>query len=130
MYMTEQRKKLFAFFRARPDVNLSAKDIVRAVQESGGTPVSVSAVYRNLDKMEKAGLLIRSAGRTSRESLYRYVSDNHCDNKLHLTCLKCGKTIHMNSRISDILYKEVLSSDDFSIDASRTTLYGWCKKCR
>ena len=33
MYMTEQRKKLFAFFRARPDVNLSAKDIVRAVQE-------------------------------------------------------------------------------------------------
>ena len=24
MYMTEQRKKLFAFFQSRPDVNLSA----------------------------------------------------------------------------------------------------------
>ena len=130
MYMTEQRKKLFAFFQSRPDVNLSAKDIACAMQESDGRSVSVSTVYRNLEKMEKAGLLLRSAGRTSRESLYRYVSDNHCDNKLHLTCLKCGKTIHMNSRVSDILYKEVLSSDDFSIDASRTTLYGWCKKCR
>ncbi len=130
MYMTEQRKKLFAFFQSRPDVNLSAKDIARAMQESDGRSVSVSTVYRNLEKMEKAGLLLRSAGRSGRESLYRYVSGNHCGNKLHLTCLSCGKTMHMDAEISEILCTKVLLADQFSIDTSHTTVYGYCKHCR
>ncbi len=127
MYMTEQRKKIFEFLRARRDMNMTAKDLAAALKGEG---VSLSAVYRNLDKLEKEGLILRIPGKTNRENLYRYISAEECGDKIHMTCLSCGKTIHMDPVISESLRKQVLLRDGFAIDAAKSTLYGLCENCR
>ena len=74
--------------------------------------------------------LSRSPGKNNRENVYRYVSLGACEDKLHITCLKCGRTTHMTQKISDKLLKDVLRGDKFDIDLSKTTVYGVCKDCR
>ena len=126
MYMTEQRKKLFEFFKSHPDMTISARDLAAQLVAK----ISVSAVYRNLAMLEREGLILRSPGKNNRENVYRYVSSETCDDKLHITCLKCGRTTHMTQKISDKLLRDVLRGDKFDIDLSKTTVYGVCKDCR
>lgn len=80
--------------------------------------------------LEREGLILRSPGKNNRENVYRYVSSETCDDKLHITCLKCGRTTHMTQKISDKLLWDVLRGDKFDIDLSKTTVYGVCKDCR
>ncbi len=130
MYMTEQRKKLFDFFRNHPDMTISARELEKQLVAEEGAGISISAVYRNLSMLEKEGLILRSTGKNNRENMYRYVSSEDCDDKLHMTCLHCGETIHMTQKVSDKLKKDVLRTDGFAIDLSKTTIYGICKNCR
>jgi len=130
MYMTEQRKKLFEFFKSHPDMTISARDLAAQLVAEEHAKISVSAVYRNLAMLEREGLILRSPGKNNRENVYRYVSLGVCEDKLHITCLKCGRTTHMTQKISDKLLKDVLRGDKFDIDLSKTTVYGICKDCR
>ena len=116
MYMTEQRKKLFEFFKSHPDMTISARDLAAQLVAEEHAKISVSAVYRNLAMLEREGLILRSPGKNNRENVYRYVSLGACEDKLHITCLK--------------LLKDVLRGDKFDIDLSKTTVYGICKDCR
>lgn len=129
MYMTEQRKKLFDFFKSHPDLTISARELAAQLINNEDAKISVSAVYRNLSMLEREGLILRSTGKNNRESVYRYVSSESCDEKLHMTCLKCGRTTHMTQKISDKLMKDVAKGDGFAIDLSKTTMYGICKDC-
>ncbi len=101
MYMTEQRKKLFEFFKSHPDMTISARDLAAQLVAEEHAKISVSAVYRNLAMLEREGLILRSPGKNNRENVYRYVSLGACEDKLHITCLKCGRTTHMTQKISD-----------------------------
>ena len=121
MYMTEQRKKLFEFFKSHPDMTISARDLAAQLVAEEHAKISVSAVYRNLAMLEREGLILRSPGKNNRENVYRYVSLGACEDKLHITCLKCGRTTHMTQKISDKLLKDVLRGDKFD---------GVCKDCR
>ena len=130
MYMTEQRKKLFDFFKDHPDLTISARELAEQLINNEKAKISVSAVYRNLSMLEREGLILRSTGKNNRENMYRYVSAESCDDKLHMTCMKCGRTTHMTQKISDKLRKDVSKNDGFAIDLSKTTIYGICKECR
>lgn len=129
MYMTEQRKRLFEFFCQHPDRIISAKELKKTLNKNGESPISISAIYRNLAKLEKDGLILRMAGRTNRETLYRFVSSSKCDNKLHMTCLYCGKTFHLEKDLSFHIQMQVWDAKDFHINLEKTTMYGLCKKC-
>ena len=74
MYMTEQRKKLFEFFKSHPDMTISARDLAAQLVAEEHAKISVSAVYRNLAMLEREGLILRSPGKNNRENVYRYVS--------------------------------------------------------
>ena len=56
MYMTEQRKKLFEFFKSHPDMTISARDLAAQLVAEEHAKISVSAVYRNLAMLEREGL--------------------------------------------------------------------------
>ena len=78
MYMTEQRKKLFEFFKSHPDMTISARDLAAQLVAEEHAKISVSAVYRNLAMLEREGLILRSPGKNNRENVYRYVSLGAC----------------------------------------------------
>ena len=120
MYMTAQRKLLFEFFSTHPDISITARELYTKLNKNGKTKISISAVYRNLSILTKAGLILQVISNDNKEALYR----------LHMTCLNCGKTYHISQKISEKLTEDVLNTDAFSIDEAQTTIYGRCKTCK
>ncbi|MCQ2450760.1 MAG: transcriptional repressor [Clostridia bacterium] len=125
-YHTKQREILTDLFKRHPDEQLSAKDIVLLLD---GGKISISAVYRNLALLEKDGVLKRFTKNGSRDVYYQYTDNEHCKNRLHLSCKKCGQTFHMNINSAVELIDTVQKTDGFILDKSETVLYGICKKC-
>lgn len=125
-YITKQRKMLLDYLAKHTDESLSASQIAEALAET----VSRSAVYRNLSELESEGKLHRIASSGSREAIYRYSDSHTCSGFLHLSCQKCGKTLHMQKQIADTLVSSVAAEDDFAIDKGETVIYGTCAACR
>lgn len=125
-YMTKQRKLLTDYLTQHIDENLSAGRIAQALSET----ISKSAVYRNLSDMEAEGKLHRVATGGNREAIYRYSGGAMCSQSLHLSCTKCGKTVHMQKQLADRLVDKVAESDDFAIDKGETVIYGVCAGCQ
>ncbi len=126
-YMTDQRRELLGFLMANPDRSFTAKEIAQAMADRG---VSQSAVYRNLAWLESNGKINRSARDGRREIYYSYVAAEQCRGCLHLTCQKCGRTVHMNTVSANRMLNDIAGRDGFSVDMKKTVLYGVCAKCR
>lgn len=126
-YNTGQRKRLLEYLKSNADSCLSASHIADALKDE---EISISAVYRNLSDLEKSGKIRKLSQSGTRESLYQYIDIEQCKDKLHLSCVKCGKIFHLNNNISEKLLKEVSDLDDFAINKSQSILYGTCGQCK
>lgn len=126
-YVTRQRKALIEFFEAHADKEMTARQIAEMIE---GGPISVSAVYRNLSELEESGLVSRASRPGSREVYYRYVDPEDCRDCLHLSCTKCGKTIHMSPLEADFFTKSIQANERFKLDKTVTVLYGTCRECQ
>ena len=124
-YMTKQRKLLTDYLSLHADESISAGQIADALSDQ----ISKSAVYRNLSAMEAEGKVRRIVSGSSREIFYQYADAHACAGCLHLSCTKCGKTMHMQKQIADRLVDSVALSDKFSIDKGETVIYGVCAEC-
>ena len=91
-YTTRQREALLDYLSRHPDQPLTVREIAAGVEPDG---VSLSAVYRNLAELEAAGLIRRESRPGSREAVVQYVGAENCRGHLHLTCTRCGRTVHL-----------------------------------
>ena len=126
-YMTKQRKLLLNYLSEHTDEMLSAGQIAEALS---GKEISTSAIYRNLAALEQEGKLKRSAKPGSQETFYRYTDGEHCRGHLHLSCLRCGKTVHVEETETDALAHRLAKNEGFALDRTDTILYGICADCR
>ena len=125
-YNTEQRTALLSFLTENPDKTFSAKEIAQAL---AGKNISKSSVYRNLSELEAENKIKRVTKAGSKESFYQFFDNSECKNHIHLSCTKCGKIFHLESKQTEKLVSEVEEADGFEISRSETTLYGVCKEC-
>ena len=125
-YMTEQRRKLLNFFKNHPDKRFTAKQVAESLKESN---ISISAIYRNLSKLEQDGYLSRSVCQGSSESCYQSLVSEYCREHIHLSCIICGSTFHMDHEVSAALLENVSRRDGFKISRAKTVLYGVCSHC-
>ena len=126
-YSTKQRKLLLQYLHRHADEQLTVRQIGAALSDQ---EISTSAVYRNLSALEQAGQVRRLSKSGAREVFYQYAGAEHCKDCLHLSCKKCGRTIHMNADEAERLIRSVAVCDGFTIDKTDTVLYGVCGDCR
>lgn len=126
-YNTEQRNLLLNFLQSKADTMFSAKQIADSLQKE---KISRSAVYRNLSELEAEGKVKRCTQEGSRENLYQYYDLQTCRNHIHLSCTNCGRIFHMESDVAQKLMTDLVDTEGFRIDKSKTTLYGLCKECQ
>ena len=126
-YATRQRKALLQYLHSHADEQLTARQIGEALS---GEEISASAVYRNLAALEEAGQVRRLSKSGAREIFFQYAGAEHCRDCLHLSCKKCGKTIHMDADEAERLIQSVAICDKFKIDKTDTVLYGVCGECQ
>ena len=126
-YSTRQRKVLLAYLSQHPDELLSAQQIADALTDK---KISLSAVYRNLAQLETEEKVRRSSKSGTREVYYQYLDAEDCKGALHMKCIKCGKTFHMADGNAALFAKHLAQSEQFTLDAADTILYGICSACR
>ena len=125
-YNTNQRKILLDYLAAHHDCALSAS---RIAEDLGGCGISTSAVYRNLAALEAEGAVRRCAKSGDRTAYYQFVGRAECKNRIHLSCIKCGKTCHLSAADAETVVETVAEAEGFLVDRNETVLYGVCGDC-
>ena len=125
-YITEQRKLISDYLESRRDECVTAQEIAAALSMT----VSKRAVYRNLAALEQEGKVIRVSLAGDRAFGYRYAGSHTCAGKIHISCVRCGKTEHASSEVAAHLERALAAEDGFSLNKSECMLYGVCKTCR
>lgn len=110
-----------------PDELLSARQIADALADE---KISLSAVYRNLAQLETEEKVRRSSKSGTREVYFQYLDAESCKGALHMSCVKCGRAFHMASGNAALFAKHLAQSEQFTLDAADTVLYGTCADCR
>ena len=106
----------------------SAEEL-RARLAARGEAIGLTTVYRQLERLEESGEVRRITGAGS-SCCYQYIADGSCGDHYHLYCTSCGRTEHLSCEEIDGLWRHIANEHSFSIDRSRTVLYGRCAECQ
>ncbi len=98
-------------------------DLAAEVQERA-PDVHLSTIYRNLDELERLGVVVHSHfghGPTT----YHLASSVHG----HFLCEECGKLIEVPEPLFSGLAESALSEFSFTIDPHHFAMLGRCSEC-
>ena len=131
-YQTKQKGLLLDFMTTHSQQSFSVEELTAAMErECLGAPVpGKSTVYRLIKKLVDEGTVKRFSENHGRTFCYQIMGGKNCATHLHLKCKKCGRLYHMDNRISQQIYREILANDAFALDEKETVLFGVCKNCR
>jgi len=104
---------------------LSAQDIYVELRRNRNQSIGLATVYRSLEALKLEGLVqVRTLA--SGESLYSSVQQD----KHHLTCLQCGKSIAINQCPVHELETQLHQSHQFKIFYHTLEFFGICNQCQ
>lgn len=124
--VTSQRLAILKIVYQNNEKFLSADEIFLEVKHA--VPgIGISTVYKNLNVLEKEGLLYKFKC-PDKISRYEICDDKnvHC----HLICLRCGKIIKFNGPYLGKLCTNLKNSISFYLVNSNIMLYGYCLNCK
>jgi len=122
MRVTSQRARIIDIIRQG---HFDADEIYRQAKVKEPR-LSLSTVYRTLQKLKKLGLV---------EELHFDEGHHHYETKptaehYHLVCLGCGRVIELRQPLSDFIKKNVSEAKDFDVVETEVRVTGYCVKCR
>lgn len=118
---TARRRLLEALFDAPP--HATAEDLAVSVQ-SRAPDVHLSTIYRNLDELERLGVVVHTHLGHGPAS-YHLASSPHG----HLVCEACGTTIEAAEELFAELGQNARRRFGFTIDPRHFAVLGRCRKC-
>ena len=123
-YKTKTRQVIMDFMVKNPDRIFKASDIAQDLPS-----VSLSTIYRNLSRLEKAGIVQIVGAEENKELQYRYTGPSKCQAKMHLVCKICGKFFHLDGPALKMLQLSVQRVSGFELDQQQSVLLGRCAGC-
>lgn len=129
VYNTKQKEKILNYIKENSACHLTAAEIVKYLS-SEGTPVGTATVYRYLDKLVTNGIIRKYNLDEKTSACYQFIDKNtKCTEHFHLKCISCGELIHIDCSYMQSLSEHIYEHHKFTIDNSRTVLYGRCENC-
>ena len=123
-YKTQTRQMIMDFMAENPDRIFKASEIAQSLPA-----VSLSTIYRNLSRLEKAGAVQIVGAEANNELQYRYTGPGRCESKMHLVCKDCGKFFHLDGPALKMLLLSVQRVSGFELDQQQSVLLGRCAGC-
>ena len=123
-YKTQTRQIIMDYMVKNPDRIFKASDIAKNLPS-----VSLSTIYRNLSRLEKAGLVQLVGAAENKDLQYRYTGPGRCEAKMHLVCKVCGKFLHLDGPALKMLLLSVQRIKGFELDQQQSVLLGRCAEC-
>lgn len=128
-YNTEQRKLLLSYLRKNSHREFSIDSLSRELEEISGGKIGKSTVYRQVKELCQAGLL-RRFRKEGKNVVYQYMEHGgDCRRHFHLKCTACGRLVHLECGDAQRLAEHIKEKHGFSLDLSKTVLYGLCSQC-
>ena len=129
-YATISRKKILEFLKKNSDRTVAVADIDHYLKAQD-CEVNITTIYRYLDKLAKDGTVIKYVDEKGNPAVYQYVElGHHCEEHLHLQCVKCGKIIHLECEFMDEISEHILKDHGFELQCKNSILYGMCSACQ
>ena len=126
-YVTKQYQAVLQCLEARDSAAFTAAELAEDLRLAGH-PVGLATVYRQLDKLETAGVVHKVP--TEEGALYQRCPHPAADHGCFLLrCEACGRILHLDCPQLEELYRHLEASHHFRIDPSRTILTGRCQHC-
>jgi len=121
--VTQSRRLLLGALFEGPD-HQSAEDLAEAVQ-ADAPDVALSTVYRNLEELEKLGVVVHShLGHGP--ATYHLAAGAHC----HFVCQDCGAAVEAPDELFVGLAGAARDRYGFEIDTRHFAILGHCADCR
>ena len=129
-YATNSRRKILDFLKSNSDRTVTAADIDQYLKRNGDA-VNITTIYRYLDKLATDGTVMKYVAEAGGKAVYQYVElGQHCEEHLHLKCVKCGCIIHLDCGFMDEIAEHIQKDHGFQLQCTNSILYGICKDCR
>ena len=122
-YKTQTRQMILDCMIENPDRIFKASELAKSLPT-----ISLSTIYRNLSRLEKAGVVQIVGAEENKELQYRYTGPGRCQAKMHLVCKECGKFFHLEGPALKVLELSVQRSG-FELDQQQSVLLGRCSGC-
>jgi Fur family transcriptional regulator, ferric uptake regulator len=124
--LTAQRQRVLAAVtaldHATPD---SIGAWLREEAGTGGAAPDASTVYRNLELLERLGLVWHThLGKGA--PVYHVAEHPH----LHVVCSSCGEVSSVDPGILDVAAERLVAEHGFTVDVGHVALTGTCRACR
>lgn len=123
-YLTQHHRAILAFVSAQEGC-FTAAELSEALR-AAGERMGLSTIYRQLERLEKSGVLQRIA--TEDGACWQRCGENERDCFL-LKCEHCGRITQVDCLQLAPLYDHLSGSHHFAINPARTMLYGICGVC-
>jgi len=128
MKLTYLRKKIIAFFKNHKKP-ITYEKIIDYLKKND-VSFDRSTVFRNLNLLEKKGIIIK-LNFGDGVSRYELVKENNHHH--HIVCLKCKKVIDFFDKDLDKLVKKIEKrfekNKKFKIKSHQFEFFGYCKNC-
>lgn len=120
---SHQREAIINFLKTRKDHPTA--DVVYNNIKQIIPNISLGTVYRNLNQLADAGVILRLAcdGKTDH---FDGCATPHC----HFMCKACGAVKDIDINPIDSLVTSAQSNTDDTIDDVSVLFYGYCKDCK
>ena len=128
LQMTALRRDVAAIL-AGAEQPLGAYAIIQKLSEAQSRIVAPPTVYRTLDFLVDNGFVVKI------ESRQAYVACDHAghDHDHHgivLSCVKCGRTVEIDSKIIDREIAALAEREGFTVERKVVEVEGMCGDCR
>ncbi|MDE6725590.1 MAG: transcriptional repressor [Ruminiclostridium sp.] len=128
-YKTRQRLQVLNCLIDNKAKHLTADEIAVILKEQGAD-VGKTTVYRTLEKLVEEGSVRKYLCEEGKSACFQYVDDSgECHLHFHLKCVKCRKLIHLECDYLSDLEKHICEHHKFTVDNTKTVLYGICEDC-
>lgn len=122
--VTTARRLVLAALLAAGHDHVSADQLAEEIRRAN-PEVNLSTVYRTLDVLEEAGLVIRAGVGKGSVTTYHLVDDPHH----HAVCDTCGVVIDLPASSFDAVVRRLAREHGFVARPSHLTIGGRCSSC-
>lgn len=125
-YHTKQQAAILNYMAESAHNYVTVSQIATHLKEEGHS-VGLTTIYRQLDKLEKEGIVHKIVLDGNSGACYQYTGDD--TDSMLLKCEDCGGIIPMDCSHMQELYQHVLQEHQFRVNPHRTMFYGVCDAC-
>ena len=128
-YNTKPKEYILLFLKNHKNKRFSVKEMYDFIKKEGHE-INLATIYRNINSLEKEGMLLKHQGSENDFATYQYVENSDCLAHFHFECIKCGRVFHLGAKETNDFLKLIKNKLYFTVEPQNTYIRGICNSCK